>query len=127
MSFIIFNKHSYSNPLAISLLLSPNEYYSYEAYQYYATTMSPGLTWSLLRTTCLDLFPDMSLTDVSTLMENIDLLDSTNHLSVMMDVQPTWLHECVTMFKSVYENSFLIPDSILEKFCTILMHLQKLT
>ena len=37
MSFIIFNKHSCSNPLAIPLLLSPNEYYSYEAYQYYAT------------------------------------------------------------------------------------------
>ena len=42
MSFIIFNKHSCSNPLAISLLLSPNEYYSYEAYQHYATVVGSG-------------------------------------------------------------------------------------
>ena len=60
-------------------------------------------------------------------MENVDLLDSTNHLSVLMDVTFSSLEECIAMLKKVYEGSFLVPDSILTKLCQVLMHLQQQT
>ena len=91
------------------------------------STVPSRLTWSILKTACLELFPSMTLPEISTIMENVDLLDSTNHLSVLMDVNFSSLEECIAMLKKVYEGSFLVPDSILTKLCQVLMHLQQQT
>ena len=90
-------------------------------------TVSSKLTWSNLKSACLELFPSMTISEISTIMENVDLLDSINHLSVLMDVNFSSLEECVAISKKVYESSFLVPDSILTKICQVLMHLQRQT
>ena len=90
-------------------------------------TVSSKLTWSNLKSACLELFPSMTISEISTIMENVDLLDSINHLSVLMDVNFSSLEECIAISKKVYESSFLVPDSVLTKICQVLMHLKRQT
>lgn len=91
------------------------------------STVSSKLTWSSLKNACLELFPSITISEISTIMENVDLLDSINHLSVLMDVNFSSLEECIAILKKVYESSFLVPDSILTKICQVLMHLKRQT